>query len=252
MGVSERVRSSCTPSRVKGRLIRPTSAHPPCRPYMQSRFYRSPEVLLGIPYGHPIDIWSLGCILAELYTGYPLFPGENEVSGGLEGGGGQDVFHLSMGGLKRVEHRREAGKGSIHRDDSRCALPVAARSRLESRLAVQWPWTLNPDLTSNSNLTSPTHVTPSGGPALMYHGSQGLAAHLDAPRRDPEAKVLRGGRVTTYGPQLQGHHSEVKTERRGRRPRTSQRLLMAKTRIGVLETHIRTPSTSPLRPQSNR
>jgi len=46
--------------------------------YIQSRFYRSPEVILGLPYGTPIDIWSLGCILAELYTGYPLFPGENE------------------------------------------------------------------------------------------------------------------------------------------------------------------------------
>ena len=29
-------------------------------------------------YGLPIDMWSLGCILAELYTGYPIFPGENE------------------------------------------------------------------------------------------------------------------------------------------------------------------------------
>ncbi|XP_054282230.1 dual specificity tyrosine-phosphorylation-regulated kinase 4-like isoform X2 [Macrosteles quadrilineatus] len=47
--------------------------------YIQSRFYRSPEVILGLPYGTPIDMWSLGCILAELYTGYPLFPGENEV-----------------------------------------------------------------------------------------------------------------------------------------------------------------------------
>ena len=34
---------------------------------------------LGIPYNMSIDMWSLGCILAELYTGYPLFPGENEV-----------------------------------------------------------------------------------------------------------------------------------------------------------------------------
>jgi dual specificity tyrosine-phosphorylation-regulated kinase 2/3/4 len=34
---------------------------------------------LGIPYTCSIDMWSLGCILAELYTGYPLFPGENEV-----------------------------------------------------------------------------------------------------------------------------------------------------------------------------
>lgn len=47
--------------------------------YIQSRFYRSPEVILGMEYGMPIDMWSLGCILAELYTGYPLFPGENEV-----------------------------------------------------------------------------------------------------------------------------------------------------------------------------
>ncbi|XP_076249230.1 uncharacterized protein LOC143188708 [Calliopsis andreniformis] len=47
--------------------------------YVQSRFYRSPEILLGLPYGTPIDMWSLGCILAELYTGCPLFPGEDEV-----------------------------------------------------------------------------------------------------------------------------------------------------------------------------
>ena len=47
--------------------------------YIQSRFYRAPEVILGLPYTTAIDMWSLGCIVAELYTGYPLFPGENEV-----------------------------------------------------------------------------------------------------------------------------------------------------------------------------
>lgn len=46
--------------------------------YIQSRFYRAPEVILGAKYGMPIDMWSLGCILAELLTGYPLFPGEDE------------------------------------------------------------------------------------------------------------------------------------------------------------------------------
>lgn len=43
--------------------------------YIQSRFYRSPEVLLGIPYTGAIDCWSLGCIAAELFLGLPLFPG---------------------------------------------------------------------------------------------------------------------------------------------------------------------------------
>ena len=47
--------------------------------YIQSRFYRAPEVILGLPYTTAIDMWSLGCIISELHTGYPLFPGENEV-----------------------------------------------------------------------------------------------------------------------------------------------------------------------------
>ena len=46
--------------------------------YVQSRFYRAPEVILRVPYTPKVDIWSLGCILAELYTGEPLFPGNNE------------------------------------------------------------------------------------------------------------------------------------------------------------------------------
>ncbi|KAG8142687.1 hypothetical protein E2320_005889, partial [Naja naja] len=49
--------------------------------YVQSRFYRSPEVILGHPYTTSIDMWSLGCIIVELYTGCPLFPGENEILG---------------------------------------------------------------------------------------------------------------------------------------------------------------------------
>ncbi|CAH8472489.1 unnamed protein product [Schistosoma margrebowiei] len=47
--------------------------------YIQSRYYRSPDVLLGLDYTMSIDMWSLGCILVELHTGEPLFAGQNEV-----------------------------------------------------------------------------------------------------------------------------------------------------------------------------
>ncbi|KAI9288215.1 kinase-like domain-containing protein [Umbelopsis sp. AD052] len=46
--------------------------------YIQSRFYRSPEVLFGVKYNSAIDMWSLGCIVAELFLGLPLFPGCSE------------------------------------------------------------------------------------------------------------------------------------------------------------------------------
>ena len=46
--------------------------------YVQSRYYRAPEVILGFPYSFPIDMWSTACLLGELYLGVPLFGGNNE------------------------------------------------------------------------------------------------------------------------------------------------------------------------------
>jgi dual specificity tyrosine-phosphorylation-regulated kinase 1 len=46
--------------------------------YVQSRFYRAPEVMLGMKYGCAIDMWSLGCMLYEMRTGKPLFTGRSE------------------------------------------------------------------------------------------------------------------------------------------------------------------------------
>ncbi len=42
-------------------------------------WYRSPEVLMGLSYATPVDIWSCGCIFAELFLRKPLFPGQNEM-----------------------------------------------------------------------------------------------------------------------------------------------------------------------------
>jgi len=49
--------------------------------YVQSRSYRAPEVIVGCKYDYRVDIWSLGCILAELWTGNVLF--QNETVQGL-------------------------------------------------------------------------------------------------------------------------------------------------------------------------
>lgn len=46
--------------------------------YVQSRFYRSPEVILGVDYSTSVDMWSFGCIVAELFLGLPLLPGTSE------------------------------------------------------------------------------------------------------------------------------------------------------------------------------
>jgi len=45
--------------------------------YIQSRSYRAPEVILGCRYDYKIDMWSLGCILAEIYTGNVLFQNDS-------------------------------------------------------------------------------------------------------------------------------------------------------------------------------
>jgi len=44
-------------------------------PYLVSRFYRAPEIILGLPYDYAIDMWAIGCCLWELFTGKILFPG---------------------------------------------------------------------------------------------------------------------------------------------------------------------------------
>ncbi|XP_029912344.1 homeodomain-interacting protein kinase 2-like [Myripristis murdjan] len=46
--------------------------------YIQTRWYRSPEVMLGLPFSEAIDMWSLGTVAAELFLGHALYPGSSE------------------------------------------------------------------------------------------------------------------------------------------------------------------------------
>ncbi|XP_057849881.2 dual specificity protein kinase YAK1 homolog isoform X2 [Cryptomeria japonica] len=99
--------------------------------YIQSRFYRSPEVLLGHPYTTAIDMWSFGCIVAELFLGLPLFPGASEydlIKRMIEILGGQPPDHIlrsakntnkyfkHVGGSSRLdENRATEGQKSVYR-----------------------------------------------------------------------------------------------------------------------------------------
>ncbi|XP_054723299.1 serine/threonine-protein kinase ICK-like [Uloborus diversus] len=61
-------------------LAREIRSRPPYTDYVSTRWYRAPEVLLrATNYNSPIDMWAVGCIMSELYTLQPLFPGRTEI-----------------------------------------------------------------------------------------------------------------------------------------------------------------------------
>ncbi|KAI6174941.1 hypothetical protein M3Y97_00977000 [Aphelenchoides bicaudatus] len=61
-------------------LAREIRSRPPYTDYVSTRWYRAPEILLrSTAYNSPIDLWALGCIMAELYMLRPLFPGTSEL-----------------------------------------------------------------------------------------------------------------------------------------------------------------------------
>ncbi|WFD20665.1 hypothetical protein MCAP1_002914 [Malassezia caprae] len=138
--------------------------------YIQSRFYRSPEVILGVDYHMAIDMWSLGCILVELHTGYPIFPGENEQDqlacmmevlgvpdrGLLERSTRRKLFFDSTGAPRPVvtsrgQKRRPSSKSLISavRSNDELFLDFIARCltwdperRLQPEAALRHPWFL--------------------------------------------------------------------------------------------------------------
>ena len=58
------------------RLFNNTNTEPLTN-YVATRWYRSPELLQSSNYGYPVDVWAIGCILAEMLDGNALFPGDD-------------------------------------------------------------------------------------------------------------------------------------------------------------------------------
>jgi tRNA A-37 threonylcarbamoyl transferase component Bud32 len=116
--------------------------HDQLHSYVQSRSYRAPEVLLGLPYDGKIDIWSVGCLLAELHTGQVLFLNDtiHTILARILGILGPIPRHMILGGKYShryftthgvlYEARRDAFNNNIHE----YLLP--RRTCLRSRLAL--------------------------------------------------------------------------------------------------------------------
>lgn len=73
--------SSSSSSAGAAQGVAATAGHPQdLTDYVATRWYRAPELLLGTTnYGFAVDMWALGCIMAEIIDGQPLFPAENEL-----------------------------------------------------------------------------------------------------------------------------------------------------------------------------
>lgn len=185
--------------------------------YIQSRFYRSPEVILGMPYSMAIDMWSLGCILAELYTGYPLFPGENEVEqlacimeifgipslSVLGEAQRKKLFFDSRGSPRSITNskgrkRRPGTKDLSYAikttdvaflDFIRQCLEWDPATRLTPEEALQHEWILSGQFSRSRALSRSIHITPSPHSGTLHsshhHGSHThLNGYTDG--KDPE------------------------------------------------------------------
>ena len=98
--------------------------------YIQSRFYRSPEVLVGLPYDSAIDMWSLRCVAAELFLGLPILPGvhEHDQLGRI----GEMIARRKLLNVQKTREKQQAlrrGFGSRHGNDTD-RIDIEAHDRL--------------------------------------------------------------------------------------------------------------------------
>ena len=73
------MKSDCTLKILDFGLARTAGTNFMMTPYVVTRYYRAPEVILGMGYKENVDLWSVGCIMGEMIRGYVLFPGTDHI-----------------------------------------------------------------------------------------------------------------------------------------------------------------------------
>ena len=185
--------------------------------YVQSRFYRAAEVLLGLPFGCEVDAWSLGCVMIELHGGKPAFPGVDErdqLEKIVEALGAPPSEMLDEGERRRA--RRGARASRRTSSDARSDLRRIRRTASPRRAPSPSPRTARSarGKTGASGTSAPRRPGPVGGDggeesAAAEAAARTLAAvRLGSERREGASR----GRIGTG-------HSE-RTTRRWRRSAT--------------------------------
>ncbi|XP_042353740.1 serine/threonine-protein kinase MAK-like [Plectropomus leopardus] len=158
-------------------LAREIRSQPPYTDYVSTRWYRAPEVLLkSNSYSSPIDIWAVGCIMAELYTLRPLFPGNSEVD---------EIFKICqvLGTLKKSDWPEGYNLATSMNFRFPKCVPTSLRSLIPN--ASNEAITLMKDM-----LQWDPEKRPSAAQALRYpyfHVGQTLGAPLKAQAKLSEA-----------------------------------------------------------------
>ena len=98
--------------------------------YVQSRAYRAPEVVLGLSYSTKVDMWSLGCILMELFTGKLLFDNKSVQS--------LLASHIALRGLF-PDHMLQDGQLAHYYLDTTPGAPQCLVGKHEGKLCRMHP-----------------------------------------------------------------------------------------------------------------
>ncbi|XP_057793714.1 probable serine/threonine-protein kinase At1g09600 [Salvia miltiorrhiza] len=172
-------------------ILNPSKKHP-LTSRVVTLWYRAPELLLGATdYGAAIDLWSVGCILAELFTGKPIMPGRTEVEQTHKifklCGSPTEAFwkktKLPLASSFRTQRVYKRSLSQTFKD-----LPSSALALLEVLLSIdpQERGTASSALKSGFFTSKPLPCEPSKLP--RYPSSKELEARI----RDEEAKRRRG------------------------------------------------------------
>lgn len=138
--------------------------------YVATRWYRAPELLVGdTQYGPPVDVWAIGCVLAEMLTGMPLWPGRSDL----------DQLHLITKTLTELvpRHREIFEKNDFFKG---CKLPTPQKqSNLKDKfMSLQPPITENELQFLQGCLTMDPQQRASTSLLLKHAYMEGPSKHL--------------------------------------------------------------------------